>query len=172
MARQTTARMMGRTFCLVLLPRTLLVLGPRTRTGTADDDGHGGEDEGLQREEDGIRMVMGGIEGHNHEGVGQAEADEQEEQAARRSFTVILPIKCGCDENASAFEEVGEGFEDLFFDMGDGFGGIDDAVAVGPLFGLPEVVFADPLEVIARALFDAVLEEAGGGGSGGWRAGG
>ncbi len=54
-------------------------------------------------------------------------------------------------------EEVGEDFEDLFFDLGDGLAGIDDAVAGGPLLDLPEVIFADALEVVTGALFNAVF---------------
>ena len=50
----------------------------------------------------------------------------------------------------------------LFFHRLDGFRTIHDAVAFWPLCCLPEIILADALEVIAVALFDAVLEKAGG----------
>ena len=45
----------------------------------------------------------------------------------------------------------------MFFHVGDFLAGVDGAVAVGPLGGLPEVVFADLFEIGAGALFDAVF---------------
>ena len=44
------------------------------------------------------------------------------------------------------FEEFFQGFKDLLFNVGDRFRGVYDAIAVGPLLGLPEVVFADFLK--------------------------